>query len=181
MRQMLFRQIGLNLPPRYRQKGSHHKTVAGTHRGESGNTRSPHQIEEQRLHTVVAMMSYGNSLRPILAALLFKPIVAQPTACHLNRQAVFPGVAQGVERNFVEGYAPFPHGIAREIAVAQRLLSPQIKIAMAGNTRISQPIQHVQQCHRISSTAHSHNDGSRLVQQSVIGNKSLNPVQKLRY
>ena len=173
MRQMLILEISLYLLPRDRQEGTHHKTVAGTHRGKAGNARAPHQIQQQGLHTVVAVMRHGYRLGSVFPALRFEPVVAQLATSHLDREALFAGIALRIERYFIERYPECPSRLTGKIAVSQRFVASQIEIAMTGDTRIAQPRKHMQQRHRIGTATYPHYDGGRLVQQAVIGDKGL--------
>ena len=165
---MVFPQIFLNLAARHAQQRPCHMSMKRLHASQARYARSPEQVEEKSFHIVVAMVRHSNSLTPILHAHLLKPLIAQFTAGHFHRHAMFLLISRHIKvghqaRHTTHTAQDFHKGL-----VAVRLLTTQMKIAMCCHTVKPQFLQDKQQCHRVGTAAQRHQHMLRLVEQTLL-------------
>ena len=150
------RQILQNLRPAHAQERTHHFAVHGTDALQAVDARAPHQVEQERLHTVVAVMGHCHHLRPAGPEPFGKPAVTQFPRRHLDGNAPRSRIRLRIEVRHLQRYSqPFGQ-VAHKPLVAHRLLPAEVKVTMSRLTRIPQLEQHPQQCHRVGPAAQRH-------------------------
>ena len=144
-----------DLLARERQHRPQDHPVAGTHPRQSLPRGAPCEVEQHRLHLVVAMMGRDHSRQTEFPHQAGKPPVAQIPRRHLDRalfpQGVFPGI-EGLPKQFHPPPFDLPH---RKALIPQGFLPPQVKVAMRRHERHLCLFEQVSQYGRVHPAAES--------------------------
>ena len=138
------------------QQRTDHSAILRTDARKPVNARTIHQVHQQGLYRIVAVMSHTDRLGTKILAQLMEIAITQFAGSHLDAHLMQGGIVARIEMSPMDWDILFGTQLTDEGLVAIRLLATKVEIAMGCLDAIAQLFQYQQQGHAVSTTTERH-------------------------